>query len=351
MFTSEVTFFALFIVFIITVLLIDLGVFNKSVHEIKFKEASIWCVVWLIFALGFFMFLKYKGDLIHSPSNLNDLHELTAKYKHSIDISKITDYNTALNEYKNNLALEFLTGYLIEYALSVDNVFVMVLIFLAFGMRKKHYKRVLFWGILGAIILRFIFIFASSALISHFHWILYIFGGFLILTGIWMFYSRNKEDKIEPQNHPIVKFTSKYFNVYPRNVGNHFTIRKNKVLMITPLFIVLLVIEFSDVIFAVDSIPAIFSVTTDPYIVFFSNIFAIIGLRSLFFLVMNVIDKFHFLKIGLSILLTFIGVKMLLGSWLKTIGFTTAYSLYFVLLILVVSIAASLIFPKEARED
>jgi tellurite resistance protein TerC len=350
MITSEMTFFALFIVFIVTILMVDLGLFNKNVHEIKFKEASIWCVVWLMFAFGFYFFLTNKGELIHSPTNINDLHELTVKYKHSIDLSTATDYNSALKIYNKNLGLEFLTGYLIEYALSVDNVFVMVLIFMAFGMRKKHYKRVLFWGILGAIVLRFIFIFTSSALISHFHWILYIFGGFLILTGIWMFYSRNKEEKIEPQNHPIVKFTSKYFNVFPRNVRNRFFIRKKKMFLITPLFIVLLVIEFSDVIFAVDSIPAIFSVTNDPFIVFFSNIFAIIGLRSLFFLVMNVIDKFHYLKVGLSILLTFIGVKMLLADWLKGIGFTTAYSLYFVLLILIVSVLASLIFPKKAVE-
>lgn len=350
MFTSEISFFALFILFVVTILLIDLGVFNKRVHEIKFKEAIIWCIVWLIFAFAFFIFLKYKGDLIHTPTNIKDLQELTIKYKHNIDLSSATDYNTALKVYKNNLSLEYLTGYFIEYALSVDNVFVMVLIFLAFGMRKKHYKRVLFWGILGAIVLRFIFIFISSALIMQFHWILYIFGGFLVLTGIWMFYSRNKENKIEPQNHPIVKFSSRYFNVFPRSVGNRFVIRKNKVLMITPLFIVLLVIEFSDIIFAVDSIPAIFSVTNDPFIVFFSNIFAIIGLRSLFFLVMNVIDKFHYLKVGLSILLTFIGVKMLIGSWLKVVGFTTADSLYIVLMILIVSIGASLIFPKKIEE-
>ena len=330
--------------------MVDLGIFNKRVHEIKFKEALIWCGVWLIFAFSFFIFLKFKGDLIHSPSSIRDLQELTIKYKHNIDLSTATDYNTALKIYKNNLGLEYLTGYLIEYALSVDNVFVMVLIFLAFGMRKKHYKRILFWGILGAIVLRFIFIFVSSALIIQFHWILYIFGGFLVLTGIWMFYSRDKENKIEPQNHPIVKFSSRYFNVFPRSVANHFVIRKNKILMITPLFIVLLVIEFSDIIFAVDSIPAIFSVTNDPFIVFFSNIFAIIGLRSLFFLVMNIIDKFHYLKVGLSILLTFIGVKMLIGNWLKVVGFTTADSLYIVLMILIVSIGASVIFPKKIEE-
>jgi tellurite resistance protein TerC len=346
MVTSEFSFFSLFILFIVAILFVDLGVFNKRPHPIKFKEAAFWCIVWVTFALAFFVFLKYKGALIHSPSNIHDLQEYVVKYKHNIVIPT-TNYQDALNVYQHNLALEFITGYLIEYALSVDNVFVMVLIFLAFGVRTKHYKRVLFWGIFGAIILRFLFIFISSTLISQFHWILYLFGGFLVFTGIWMFITRNKEEKIEPHNHPIVKFTSKYFKVYPRNVANHFFVRNNKHWMITPLFIVLLVIEFSDLIFAVDSIPAIFSVTNDPYIVFFSNIFAIIGLRSLFFVVMSVIDKFHFLKAGLSVLLTFIGFKMLFGEWLKGVGFTTAYALYIVLMILVVSIGASLLFPKK----
>jgi tellurite resistance protein TerC len=346
MLTSEFSFFSLFILIIIAILFIDLGVFNRRPHPIKFKEAAFWCVIWVSFALGFYIFLKFNGELIHSPTSIQDLQEYTVKYKHSIEIPT-TNYEEALTVYKDNLALEFLTGYLIEYALSVDNVFVMVLIFLAFGVRTKHYKRVLFWGIFGAIVLRFLFIFISSTLISQFHWVLYIFGGFLIFTGVWMFYTRNREEKIEPQNHPIVKFTSRYFKVFPRNVGNHFIIRRNKVLMMTPLFIVLLVIEFSDVIFAVDSIPAIFSVTNDPYIVFFSNIFAIIGLRSLFFVVMSVIDKFHYLKAGLSILLTFIGFKMLFGDWLKGVGFTTAYALYIVLMILVVSIGVSLLFPKK----
>jgi tellurite resistance protein TerC len=344
--SSEISFFALFNAMILAILLIDLGVFNRKVHIIKFREAAIWCIVWVLFAIGFYFFIKTNGELIHRPQNVADIQELTAQYKHSIEITT-TNFEDALKIYKDNLALEFLTGYLIEYALSVDNVFVMVLIFLAFGVRKKHYKRVLFWGILGAIILRFLFIFISSALISQFHWILYIFGAFLVITGVWMFYTRNREEKIETQNHPIVKFTSRYLNVFPRNVGNYFVIRKHKMIMITPLFIVLLVIEFSDVIFAVDSIPAIFSVTNDPYIVFFSNIFAIIGLRSLFFVVMNVIDKFHFLKVGLSVLLTFIGFKMLFGEWLKEIGFTTAHALYVVVSILAISIVVSMIFPKK----
>ena len=196
--------------------------------------------------------------------------------------------------------------------------------------------------------MRFIFIFLSSALIQQFYWVLYLFGALLIFTGIRMYISRNKEEKIEPEKHPIVKFASKYFSVYPKYLKHHFWTRENGKFMITPLLVVLLVIEFSDVLFAVDSVPAIFSVTKDPYIVFFSNIFAILGLRSLFFLVMNMMNSFVYLKHGLSVLLTFIGVKMFCADWLKQHGFTTAHSLYIVLLILTVSIVASLFFkPKK----
>lgn len=225
----------------------------------------------------------------------------------------------------------------------------MVLIFSAFAVEKKYYKRVLFWGIIGALILRFLFIFLSAALIYQFSWILYIFGVFLVFTGIKMFLSRNKEDKIDSEHHPIVKFASRFFRVYPTFVKEKFWIKENGKYFITPLFIVLLVVEFSDLIFAVDSVPAIFSISKDPYIVFFSNIFAIIGLRSLFFLVVNIINLFHYLKTGLSVLLIFIGTKMLIHSWLEEIGFTTAHSLYVILGILITSILASLAFPKKQK--
>jgi tellurite resistance protein TerC len=206
---------------------------------------------------------------------------------------------------------------------------------------------------MGAIVMRFIFIFGSSAMIQRFQWILYIFGAFLVFTGIKMFLDRNKQEKaINVAKHPVVKFTSKYFRVYPRYVGNHFFIRKkDKRLYITPLFIVLLVIEFSDVIFATDSIPAIFSVTEDPYIIFFSNIFAILGLRALFFLVLKVLTTFRYLKHGLSVLLTFIGFKLVFNEWLKELGFTTAYSLYIILGILTISILLSLVLPDKKKAE
>jgi tellurite resistance protein TerC len=345
---TEFIFFSIFILFILAILMVDLGVFNKKSHIIKFKEASAWCFVWIVLALGFYIFIRTNGDMIHGITNQEQLDTIGKKYDHIITPGHTFEENLA--SYRENMSLEYITGYVIEYALSVDNVFVMVLIFLSFGVAQKYYKRVLFWGILGAIIMRFLFIFISSALIQHFFWVLYIFGGLLVFTGIRMFIARNKEDKIEPHKHPVVKFASKYFSVYPKYVGHHFWIRQNGKFLLTPLFLVLLVIEFSDVLFAVDSVPAIFSVTKDPYIVFFSNIFAILGLRSLFFLVMNMMNSFIYLKHGLSILLIFIGVKMFMGEWLKEQGFTTSHSLYVVLLILVVSIAASLFFkPKKEK--
>jgi tellurite resistance protein TerC len=345
----ELIFFVAFIIFILTILFIDLGVFNKKSHVISFREAFAWCFVWIILAIGFYMLIQSHGEWIHGIKNEKQLQEVVTKYDHPVKLTGHS-FEENLTIYKENLSLEYITGYLIEYALSVDNVFVMILIFLSFAVEKKYYKRVLFWGILGAIIMRFIFIFLSAALIQQFFWVLYIFGALLIFTGIKMFVTRNKEEKIEPEKHPIVKFASKYFSVFPKYVGQHFWIKEKGKFLITPLFVVLLVVEFSDVLFAVDSVPAIFSVTKDPYIVFFSNIFAILGLRSLFFLVMNMINNFVYLKHGLSVLLTFIGLKMFFNGWLKDHGFTTAHSLYVVLFILVVSIGASLFFkPRKIK--
>jgi len=235
----------------------------------------------------------------------------------------------------------------VEYALSVDNIFVMVLIFTAFAVDPKYYHKVLIWGILGAIVMRFLFIFVGSELIDRFHWVLYIFGAFLVYTGIMMFIQRNQEQEIDPENHGVVKFASKYFAVHPHFSGSKFFVRIDGRKLITPLFLVLMIIEVTDLVFAVDSIPAIFSVTKDPYIVFFSNIFAILGLRSMFFLLVNIIDKFRFLKIGLAVLLVFIGLKMLAGDHAARIGLTTGVSLLVILGILVISMVASLLLPKK----
>ncbi|MFZ4399124.1 MAG: TerC/Alx family metal homeostasis membrane protein [Bacteroidales bacterium] len=343
---NEIIFFSGFIAFILIMLFVDLVVVGKKSHIVTFKESITWTIVWVSISLLFYMIIRTHGDWIHGIDSMDRLKYIIQIHDHSINIEGL-DFESALTLYRHNLSLEYLTGYLIEYALSVDNVFVMILIFISFGVQQKYYKRVLFWGIIGAIAMRFVFIFLSSALIQKFEWVLYIFGLLLIFTGIKMFLTRNKEDKIDADKHPIVKFASKYFAVYPRNVKEHFMVRKNHKNYITPLFIVLLVIEFTDVIFAVDSVPAIFSITKDPYIVFFSNIFAIIGLRSLFFLLSNVMNKFRYLKVGLAVLLTFIGTKMMVNHQLKEIGFTTAHSLYIVMAILLISVLASLLIPEK----
>lgn len=346
--SNEIIFISGFAIFIVFMLAFDLGVFNKKDHIIKYREALIMSLIWVCCALGFYVLISLHGEWIHGVTDMAKLQEVTVAHKHNINLVP-SDFIGSLEIYKNNLALEFITGYLIEYALSVDNIFVIVLIFSAFGVREKYYHRVLFWGILGAILMRFLFIFLGASLIREFEWILYLFGAFLVYTGIMMFIKKDEEEKIETENHPAVKFASKIFKVYPKYVGKHFFIKKGGVQMITPLFIVLIVIEFTDLIFAVDSIPAIFSVTKDPYIVFFSNIFAILGLRSMFFLLVNVIHQFHYLKTGLAILLSFIGIKMLAHNWLHAIGFETIHSLIIIILILAVSIFASILFPKKVK--
>jgi tellurite resistance protein TerC len=318
---------------------------------ISFKEALIWTCVWVGLALAFYLFLIHYGHLIHGIDNMDKLKEIVSKHHHPEKILLAGSFEASLSKYNFNLGLEYITGYLIEYALSIDNVFVMILIFMSFGVEQKYYKRVLFWGILGAIVMRFVFIFLSSILIHKFYWILYVFGVFLIYAGIQMFLSRNRKEQIDPGKHPVVRFASKYFALYPEINDERFWLRIDGKLFITPLMLVLLVIEFSDVLFAVDSVPAIFSVTQDPYLVFFSNIFAIIGLRSLFFLIINVMNRFRYLKHGLSVLLTFIGVKMVFHEWLEHIGFSTIHSLLVVLLIICTSIFLSLISSlKDANE-
>ncbi|MBI9035884.1 MAG: TerC/Alx family metal homeostasis membrane protein [Bacteroidales bacterium] len=346
---SEVVFFGTFVVFIVGILLLDLGVFSKQAHTVPFKEAILWTSVWVSISLAFYVFLMFNGHLIHGIETPEQLQYLVEHHRHAIELDGAT-FAENISIYNLNLALEYITGYVIEYALSVDNVFVIILVFIAFGVEQRYYKKVLFWGILGAIVMRFLFIFLSAALIHQFSWILYLFGILLVYTGVRMFFSKDEDEKIDPENHKIVRLTSRIFKVHPRYEQGNFWVIKDGKRYITPLFITLIVIEFTDVIFAVDSIPAIFSVTNDPYIVFFSNIFAIIGLRSLFFLVMNVMNLFRFLKIGLSVLLTFIGFKLILHDILKEWGFSTIHSLYVVVAILAISILASIIFPGEKEK-
>jgi tellurite resistance protein TerC len=236
----------------------------------------------------------------------------------------------------------------VEYSLSADNVFVFILIFNSFGVQKRYYKKILVWGILGAIVLRLIFIFLGAALLQKFDWIIYLFGAFLVYTGVKILFSKEHEEEINPGDHPVVKLLSKYFNVYKRNVIGRFFVRmKTGKLFITPIFVVVVVIAFTDILFAVDSIPAIFSISKDPYIVFFSNVFAVMGLRSLFFFLSSLMGLFRFLPMGLGVLLSFVGLKMIGHHYLEQWGFGTLASLGVILGILSVSIGLSLAFPAK----
>lgn len=338
--TNEIIFFSSFIVFILTMLLVDLGVFQKHSHTLKFREALSWTLVWIGISVGFYFLIRYHGNLIHGTVSLEEIQHRIDRYNHPISIQGL-GFEEAIKVYNENLSLEYLTGYLIEYSLSVDNIFVIILIFMSFKVEPQYYKRVLFWGIIGAVVMRFLFIFISSALIQRFEWLLYIFGAMLLFIGGkmgWEFLTGKQQQEVNTERHPVVLFMSKYFRVTKQNQGDKFWVMHKGKVFFTPLLIVLLIVEFSDVLFAVDSVPAVFSVTLDPYIVFFSNIFAILGLRSLFFLVMDIMNRFFYLKFGLAVLLSFVGLKMLLAHFYK-LG--TVESLVIIASIIAVSMIAS----------
>lgn len=335
----------IFIVVIALLLFLDLGVLHKKDHVVTFKESAGWTAVWVTLSLLFFMFLRWQGDVV---VNVHDKEHFIAQnelYEHHVNYDDNLTWEQNVSNYNKQLSLEYITGYLIELSLSIDNVFVMIMIFLSFGVEKQYYHRVLFYGILGAIVLRFIFIFAASALIQKFHWLLLVFGAFLIYSGIKMFIDRNKSESIDVENHPVVKFLAKRNLSTSAFDGHNFFTKVDGRWLCTPLFVVLMIIEFSDIIFAFDSIPAIFSVTEDPHIVFFSNIFAILGLRSMFFMLESIMDKFAYLRIGLSVLLTFIGVKMFLPYFGIEVGIVP--SLVVILSILTLSVLLSVLFPPK----
>lgn len=297
-----------FNVFILAMLALDLGVFHRKTHVVSLKESLTWTGVWVVLALLF------NAGVWHYAGSQK--------------------------------ALEFFTGYVIEKSLSVDNVFVFALLFSYFAVPPLYQHKVLFWGILGALIMRAIMIALGAALITKFAWIIYVFGGFLILTGIKMIVKRDEE--IHPERNPVVRWFKKLMPVTPEYRGDKFFVRENGIRMATPLFVVLLLVEFTDLIFAVDSIPAIFAVTKDPFIVYTSNVFAILGLRSLYFALAGVMDKFHYLKIGLGVVLTFVGVKMILAHTAWKID--TLVSLGVIVLILATSVVWSLLKPKKAKQ-
>lgn len=293
--------------FILAMLALDLGVFHRKTHLVSLRESLTWTGVWVALALGFNAGVWYFAGA--AP------------------------------------ALQFFTGYVIEKSLSVDNVFVFALLFSYFAVPPTYQHKVLFWGILGALVLRAVMIAVGAALIAKFAWIIYVFGGFLILTGIKMIVKR--EEEIHPERNPVVRWFKKLMPVTPEYRGDKFFVRENGIRMATPLFVVLLLVEFTDLIFAVDSIPAIFAVTKDPFIVYTSNVFAILGLRSLYFALAGVMDKFHYLKIGLGVVLTFVGVKMILAHTAWKID--TLVSLGVIVLILATSVVWSLLKPKAPK--
>lgn len=293
-----------FIGFVLVMLALDLGVFHRKSHEIKIKEALIWSAVWIGLALAF----NYG------------IYVFLGKEK----------------------AIEFLTGYVIEKSLSIDNLFVFIMLFTYFNVNTKYQHKVLFWGILGALVMRAIFIFAGVALINKFHWIIYVFGVVLVFTGIKMLF--HKDEKIDPDKNPLVRLFKKFFPVTDQEHGDKFFVKINGRTLATPLFIVLLIVEFTDLIFAVDSIPAILAITNDTFIIFTSNVFAILGLRALYFALAGITKYFYYIKYGLSAILVFVGIKMTIVDFYKI---PILYSLFTIATILFISVLVSLAFPKK----
>ena len=296
-----------FSLFILTMLSLDLGLFNRKAHTVKYREAWIWSAVWVTLAMGFAGIVFYY---LGSPSGV-----------------------------------EFLTGYLIELSLSVDNLFVFLLIFSYFKVPAKFQHRVLFWGVMGALFMRLTMIFVGATLINSFHWILYIFGAFLVYTGIKMF--REDEIEIQPEQNPLVRLVTRFLPITRHYEEEKFFTKQNGKRTGTLLLLVLMVVEVTDLVFAVDSIPAIFAVTTNTFIVYTSNVFAILGLRSMYFLLAGVVDKFRYLRVGLAIVLTFIGLKMLISHWYLI---PTLISLAVVAVVLVGSVVASLVVSPEGEK-
>jgi tellurite resistance protein TerC len=321
---------------VLVALFVDIGIVNRTAHVPSRKETIIWSIIWVSLALSFNAFILWQFGLA------------TAKL--------------------------FLTGYLIELSLSVDNLFVFLLIFSFFKVPKKYQHRVLFWGIMGALVMRMIMIFAGAELVERFHWIIYVFGVFLVYTGLKMF--GNSENNFEPHESAIVKLTTKYVRISKHYDGDKFFVIKDGVRTGTLLLLVLIVVEFTDLVFAVDSIPAIFGITTDRFIVYTSNIFAILGLRTFFFLLADLADRFHYLKYGLAFVLTFIGVKMLVPLFadvlikLTGVGGTSDFAVYLqryqnhefeqavinislgvVITAIALSIILSMLFPPQKEDE
>jgi tellurite resistance protein TerC len=297
-------FYSAFMLVVIFLLALDLGVFQRKAHAVKVREALVWSLVWVVLSVSFGAWIYHHNG--------------------------------------SKSGLEFFTGYLIEYALSIDNVFIFILIFSYFKVPSRLHHKVLFWGILGALIMRAAFILAGAALISSFHWILYIFGAFLVFTGLKIL--RQGEKELEPEHNPIVRLFQRFVPMTNDHSIDSFLVRRNGKILATPLALVLVMVETTDLVFATDSIPAIFGITQDPFIVYTSNVCAILGLRSMYFLLAAVINRFVYLGKGLGIVLIFIGAKMLLGKYYPL---KIEASLVIVASILVGSVLISLLWPPK----
>ncbi len=294
--------------FIFCMLALDLGVFNRRIHAPSMREAAAWSAVWIVLALGFCGLIFYG--------------EGTQK------------------------GLEWVTGYVLEKSLSVDNLFVFVLVFQSFQVELRHQHRVLFWGVLGALVMRAAMILAGTALLNRFEWMMYVFGGFLVYTGLKMLLV--KETESDPADNWLVRAFRRALPFDERGGHDHFTVVRDGRRFFTPMLLVLLTIEVTDLVFAVDSIPAVLAVTRDPFVVYTSNIFAILGLRSLYFLLAKMMDRFHHLKTGLAVVLAFVGVKMCIADW---VHIPVQYSLLVIAAVLAGSVVASLAWPVERGED
>ncbi|MBL7684726.1 MAG: TerC family protein [Deltaproteobacteria bacterium] len=318
-----------FTLFVFMMLALDLGVFHRKAHEVSFKEAATWSVVWVTLALVFnYLFYRY------------------ALWDFSQEASQFAALGINPAEAAKKVGLEFLTGYVVEKSLAVDNIFIFVVVFSYFAIPSQYQHRILFYGILGALFFRVIFI-ALGSILMQYQAIVIIFGAFLIFTGIKMMFAG--DEKIEPEKNPVIRLMKRFLRITPKIEGQKFFVRKEGLLYATPLLVCLVFLELTDIIFAVDSVPAIFALTKEPLIVYTSNVFAILGLRSMYFMLAGVIDKFHLLKYGLALVLVFVGLKMV---WLnEAFGgkFPISWSLGIIGSIITTSIVASLLIKKKDK--
>ena len=318
-----------FLVLVFVLLALDLGVFHRKAHAVSIREAASWSVVWvtlaLLFNVAFFVYMRW-----HFP--------LDAR------LMAVPGFDPLLAA--RETALEFLAGYVVEYSLSIDNIFVFVIVFRYFSIPREHQHRILYWGILGALIMRGALILAGAAAVARFHWLLYVFGAFLVYTGLHLLWKDPAPPA--PDRNPAVRLASRIFPIARELHAQHFFVRLEGRLHATPLFLVLLVVETTDLLFAFDSIPAVFGVTHDSFIIYTSNVFAILGLRAMYFLLAAIIPSFRFLNYGLSTVLVFIGLRMLVEKWIEI---PIGVALSIVVGILAVAVAASLIPARRVNPE